>query len=136
QAGTWSGLMFMTGILGVFSGGYISDRIGRTAGATIIFTFSGLCSFAAGWLISLPALLLSLGFVYGLVTAADSAIYSTAIIELSPADRVGSAQAIQSFIGFSIGAVAPILVGAILDASNTTWQWIAAFSANGVLAIA
>jgi MFS family permease len=65
-AATLAGLMFMMGIIGVFSGGYLSDRLGRTRGAMLIFSLSGLCSFVAGWLLSTPpAWLIGLGFLYG-----------------------------------------------------------------------
>jgi MFS family permease len=135
-AATLSGLMFMTGIAGVFLGGMVSDYVGRTGGAAIIFALSGACSFAAGWLVGLPvALLIAVGFVYGFATAADSAIYSTAVTELSPRDRIGSTQAVQSFIGFSVGAAAPVAAGYILDAASASSGWGLAFSFNGALAV-
>ena len=79
--------------------------------------------------------MIALGFFYGFVTAADSAIYSTAIVELSAKDRIGSTQAVQSFIGFSIGAIAPIVAGSILDLSKSSVEWGLAFSFNGALAV-
>lgn len=134
-AATLSGFMFMMGIVGAFAGGFTSDRLGRNKGAAFIFTISGLCSFVAGWLVGLPPIwLIILGFVYGLMTAADSAIYITAVTELAPPDRVGSAQAIQAFLGFLIGAIVPTLAGSILDANHTATAWIWAFSFNGLLA--
>ena len=136
-AATWSGFMFMTGIGGVLLGGFLSDYVGRTAGAMLIFAVSGACSFVAGWLIDAPLpLLLALGFVYGFSTAADSAIYSTAVTELSPRGRVGSTQAIQAFIGFTVGAVAPIAAGSVLDLAEGSAGWGLAFSLNGALAVA
>ena len=107
-AAALAGFMFMTGTGSVLAGGWLSDRLGRSAAAALIFSASGACSFAAGWLVGLPpAYLIGLGFVYGFVTAADSAIYSTAVTELAPRGRVGSTQAVQSFVGFGIGATAP-----------------------------
>ena len=136
QAGTLSGFMFMMGIIGAFAGGFISDQLGRYKGAALIFASSGLCSFIAGWLIGLPPIwLIILGFVYGLMTAADSAIYVTAVIELAPPERTGSAQAIQAFLGFLVGAIVPTLAGSILDANQTVIAWVWAFSFNGLLAI-
>ena len=107
-AAALAGFMFMTGIGSVLAGGWLSDRLGRPTAAALIFSASGACSFAAGWLVGLPsAYLVALGFVYGFVTAADSAIYSTAVTELAPRGRVGSTQAVQSFVGFGIGAAGP-----------------------------
>ena len=136
HAATLSGLMFMLGIVGVFAGGFLSDRLGRTRGAALIFSVSGMCSFAAGWLLQTPTLLIALGFLYGLSTAADSAVYSTSIIEVAPSDQVGSAQAVQSFLGFTVGALVPVLAGAILDLGGGASRWILAFSLNGLLAVA
>ena len=136
HAATLSGLMFMTGVIGVFSGGYLSDHLGRSIGAAMIFAVSGACSFAVGWLISAPTYLVMLGFFYGLTTAADSAIYSTSIIEIAPPDRIGSAQAVQSFVGFTVGAIVPILAGSLLDIGTANWRWGLAFTLNGVLAVA
>ncbi len=135
-ASTWAGFMFMTGIAGVFAGGLISDRVGRTLGAGVIFAVSGAVSFAAGWLLGAPpAALFALGFIYGFATAADSAIYSTAVTELSPRSLIGSTQAVQSFVGFSIGAAAPILAGGILDVFQDDLGWGLAFGFNGLLAV-
>ncbi len=135
-AATLSGLMFMTGIAGVFAGGLISDFLGRSAGAAAIFAISGTCSFVAGWLVDAsPWLLMAVGFVYGFMTSADSAIYSTAITELSARGRVGSTQAVQSFIGFTVGAIAPVMAGSILDVARSSMGWGLAFSFNGALAV-
>lgn len=137
RAATLAGLMFMTGIFSVFLGGWMSDRVGRIQTATLIFAISGFCSFLAGWLVGLPiAYLVVLGFIYGFFTAADSAIYSTAVTELAPKNLVGSAQALQSFIGFAVGTWAPIVAGSILDLSGVQSAWILVFSFNGLLAVA
>ena len=135
-AATWSGFMFMTGIVGVFAGGIISDRFGRTLGAGAIFAASGAISFAVGWLVGAPpAILITLGFAYGFATSADSAIYSTAVTELAPKNLIGSTQAIQSVVGFTVGAVAPIVAGGLLDAFDGMFGWAAAFGFNGALAV-
>lgn len=134
RAATLSGLMFMMGIAGVFMGGALSDRIGRWRGATLIFSVSGLCSLIAGFLLDAPALLIALGFVYGFATAADSAIYSTSIVEVAPPGQVGSAQAVQSFVGFAIGALVPVIAGSLLDRQSGPQGWIWAFGFNALLA--
>jgi len=137
RAATLAGFMFMTGIFAVLLGGWTSDRFGRIRTAAWIFAISGICSFLAGWLVGLPvAWLVVLGFLYGFFTAADSAIYSTAVTELAPRNLVGSAQALQSFIGFIVGTGAPVVAGSILDLSSGQSAWILVFSFNGVLAAA
>ena len=135
RAATLAGLMFMTGIFAVLLGGWSSDRFGRVRTSAWIFALSGLCSFLAGWLVGLPfTYLVVLGFLYGFFTAADSAIYSTAVTELAPRNLVGSAQALQSFIGFVVGTGAPVVAGSILDLSVGHSAWILVFGFNGVLA--
>ena len=135
-AATWAGLMFMSGAAGVFVGGALSDRMGRTAGAALIFAVSGAVSFAVGWLTGAPwTLLVALGFVYGFATSADSAIYSTAATELAPPNLIGSTQAVQNFIGFAVGTAAPILAGAILDMFDGALGWGLSFTLNGILAV-
>ena len=136
-AATWAGFMFMTGIAGVFIGGMVSDRHGRTLGAGTIFVASGGISFAVGWLVGAPLhVLIALGTVYGLATAADSAIYSTAVTELAPPNLIGSTQALQSVIGFSAGALAPVVAGGILELAHGVAGWGLAFGFNGMLAVA
>ena len=134
-AAKWSGMMFMTGIVGVFVGGAVSDWLGRATGAAIIFAVSGAASFAIGWLVGMPpALIIALGFLYGFATAADSAIYTTAATEFAPPRLIGSTQAAQNLIGFSAGAVAPVAAGAILDVLDGPNGWGLAFAFNGLLA--
>jgi MFS family permease len=136
RSATLSGFMFMLGIAGSFSGGVISDYLGRTRAAALIFAVSGLCSFIAGWLLGLPTLwLIVIGFIYGYSTAADSAIYLTGIIELAPPGRSGSAQAVQSFVGFAAGAAVQLVAGSLLDATTSPVRWIWAFGFNGLLAV-
>lgn len=134
DAATWSGPMFMMGMVGVFVGGYLSDRWGRTGAAVVIFGISGICSLVAGTLLYFPLLLLGLGYLYGFVTAADSAIYSTSILEIAPTGQTGAAQAVQSFIGFGVGAVVPVVAGLLLD-QGATPQWHYAFGFNAMLAV-
>ncbi len=96
----------------------------------------GRVGTATGSAISVPtAFLIALGFFYGFITAADSAIYSIAVVELAPKNRIGSTQAIQFFIGFGIGAIAPVAAGSILDVATSASRWGLAFSFNGALAV-
>ena len=136
RAAQWSGLMFMTGIAGVFAGGALSDWLGRATGAALIFAVSGAVSFAIGWLVGAPTgFAIALGFVYGFATAADSAIYTTAATEFAPPRLIGSTQAAQNLMGFSVGAVAPVAAGGILDALGGANGWGIVFAFNGLLAV-
>lgn len=136
RAATVGGLAMASGAIGPVFGGAMSDRWGRARSAAIIFALSGACSFAIGWMAAAPwALLVAAAFIYGWATAADSAIYSTAVTEVSHPSKLGSTMAAHSFLGFMGGVVGPIAAGAILDASPPSMQWGLAFSAAGLLAV-
>jgi MFS family permease len=114
----------------------VSDRIGRTAAASSLFALSGACSFAVGWLMSWPpSVMIAIGFLYGFTLAADSPIYATAVTELAPPARLGSAQAVQSFMGFLAGAIAPVAGGVVLDRWSGDSAWSVMFGLNGLLAL-
>jgi len=67
------------------------------------------------------------------VVAADSAVYSTAVTELAPAARIGSAQALQAVAGFGIGSLGPVAAGVTLDLGL---GWVGPFLIAGVVGIA
>ncbi|NNJ10168.1 MFS transporter [Chloroflexales bacterium ZM16-3] len=130
----WAALMIGLGTPGVFFGAWISDRLGRARSALVIALASGMISLGFGFLHAAPwVLLASVGCLLGLLTSADSAIYSTAITEWSPPDRLGSAQALQAFIGFGATVLAPVVAGWMLDLGAS---WGAVFAVGGVITIA
>lgn len=133
EAGRWAALILGAGIPAVFIGGWVSDHLGRVRTAFGIAMVSGALGFAFGGLGDAPwPLLLAAGFVYSGLIAADSAIYSTSVTELAPSGRLGSAQAIQAFIGFGAGAVGPPAAGLALDLG---FGWVAVFAVAGAASI-
>lgn len=117
EAGRWSALILGAGVPAVFAGAWVSDRLGRARTAIAVGLASGAIGLGYGGLggIAWPLLIL-IGFAYSALIAADSAVYSTRVTELAPPARVGSAQAIQAFSGFAMGAVGPVVAGLALDA--------------------
>ncbi|HKV45176.1 MAG TPA: MFS transporter [bacterium] len=112
----WAALMAGLGTPAVWIGGWVSDALGRARASLAIALASGLCSLGFGFLGAAPwGLLLVTGCVYGIIVSADSAIYSTAVTELAPPDRIGSAQAARAFLGFGASAAAPLAAGWLLD---------------------
>lgn len=129
----WAALMAGLGAPGVFLGGWLSDRIGRPRAALLIILLSGSCSLGFGFLGAGPwALLVVIGCLYGLLISADSAIFSTAITEYAPPERLGSAQALQAFIGFSSTIAAPVAAGILLDLGL---GWGLVFALAGIVGI-
>ncbi|HEY3107403.1 MAG TPA: MFS transporter, partial [Chloroflexota bacterium] len=115
EGGKWAALIAGAGTVGVWLGGWLSDRWGRFPAALAIAAASGVISLGFGFLGSSFALLLALGCVYSVLIAADSSIYSTLVTELAPPARLGSAQAAQAFIGFGASSIAPVAAGFVLD---------------------
>ncbi len=110
--------------------GSLSDRFGRRVLLLALSASSALLSLTIGWLIGWPfAVLLALTFVYGFTALGDSPVLSTALTEAVAPYALGTALAARSLLGFSAGAIAPLVFGAVLDATNpagvlpTTWGW-------------
>jgi MFS family permease len=132
-----SALFHVMGIVASTVGGALSDRWGRTAVIAGMMLVSSACSFGFGWMLAAPLLLIvAVGSVYGFSALGDSSVYSTGITETVRPERLGSALAVRSLLGFGAGAVAPLVFGWVLDlyggrsASVAGWGW--AFSALGV----
>jgi MFS family permease len=131
-----SALFHMMGIVAGSTGGWLSDRWGRTAVIAWMMVVSTLCSFTFGWTLESPLLVVALlGCLYGYAALGDSSVYSTALTETVPPSRLGSALALRSLLGFGAGAISPWLFGWMLDLlggrdSTPAWGW--AFSMLGV----
>lgn len=132
-----SAIFHVMGIVASATGGALSDRWGRTAVIGGMMLVSSACSFGFGWMLAAPLLLLVVvGSIYGFSALGDSSVYSTGITETVRPERLGSALAVRSLLGFGAGAIAPLVFGWVLDlhggrtASVAGWGW--AFSALGV----
>ena len=133
-ASQWAALILALGVPGVFVGGWLSDRVGRTRAALLYALGSGAISIGFGTLLFAPwPALVAIGALYAALVAADSAVYSTAVTELAPAARIGSAQAVQAVAGFGIGSLGPIVAGVTLDVGS---GWVGPFVVAGVVGIA
>ncbi|MBA2447555.1 MAG: MFS transporter [Chloroflexi bacterium] len=134
EGGKWAALMAALGTVGVWLGGWLSDRWGRARAALAIAAASGVISLGFGWLGAAGWwLLVVVGCLYGLLVAADSGVYSTAVAELAPSDQLGSAQAAQAFLGFTATALAPVAAGLVLDLGG---GYGGAFMLAGVVGLA
>ncbi len=130
------GLALMTGAIGPLIGGAVSDRWGRAASASAIFALSGCCAWVIGWTVGLPMpAIVTISAIYGWAIAADSAVYSTGIVEVSPPSALGSTMAVQASVGLLGGVAGPIMFGGILDLAPAGVEWPAAFSSLGVVAV-
>ena len=94
------------GAAGCVAAGWVADRAGRTLTTAGAMALSGASAIATGALFGrAPALVLAAAVVWGVTVIADSAQFSASISELADPERVGSALALQTSLGFLLTAV-------------------------------
>lgn len=126
---------------GSVTGGWLSDRMGRTWTMMVLATISACCSLALGWLIGLPLwLLVAICAFYSFTAVGDSSVFSTAVTELVPPRHIGAAYSVRSVLGFGAGAIAPWVFGLVLDAAGAAeaspvLTWGLAWCSLGVIAL-
>jgi MFS family permease len=134
-----SAFFHIMGLAASSSMGMLSDRLGRARVIVILSGTSALCSFLFGWSIGWPLVfVVGLGMIYAFSTLGDSPILSTALTEVVETSYVGAAFGLRSLLGFSAGAIAPVVFGAVLDwrssvasgAPYHSWGW--AYSSLGM----
>jgi MFS family permease len=114
-----SALIILCGAFSTAMAGNLSDRFGRARTIQIIMLTSAMCSLVFGWMRPLPlTLLLIFSLVYGFFVTAESSVLSTAITEYVPVRSLGSAMAMQSFLGWAAAGISPVVFGAVLDWAN------------------
>lgn len=113
--------MHLLGASAAFSMGALSDRLGRRTVLVGAAAAATALSFALGWLVAMPAILLgALGLAHAFLTIGDSPVLTTAITEVVEPGYLGSVLAVRSLVGFGAGAVAPLAAGLVLDAASGT----------------
>lgn len=118
---------------GSVAGGALSDRYGRASTIAVIGGIGAAASFLAGATAYLPFLVACLFFcAYNLLAIADSPVYSTAMAEAVPPERLGVAFSVRSVMGFGAGSISPLVFGGILDST----QLSARVGENGTWALA
>jgi len=131
-----SALTFMVFAFGAVASSYAglwSEKIGRTATASIAMVISGGIASFIGFLSpdSTVAIvfIVVLVMIWGAAIVADSAQFSTAMTELSDPAYRGTMLTFQTGIGFALTAVTIWLLPIIRDSSR--WGWAFAMLALG-----
>ena len=84
---------------------------------------SGTCAVLAGLAFgAAPLVTVIVCTVWGVTVVADSAQFSTAVSELSPAGTAGSALALQTALGFLLTGVTILLVGLLGPGDAAGWR--------------
>lgn len=137
-----AGVITLAGALASVTGGWLSDRLGRTTIMLLASSTSAILSILLGWLFFLPmGLLLGIVSLLGIMIMLDSSTISTTITEAADPDHLGATIALYSFLGFLAAMAAPAVFGFILDLTNPVpsggqsgladqWGW--AFTALGI----
>ncbi|HEX8105563.1 MAG TPA: MFS transporter [Solirubrobacteraceae bacterium] len=112
----------LAGIAGAVGGGWLADRIGRTALTSGAMLLSGTCCLLSPLAFEAPAaLLIALLLVWGAAVIADSAQFSAAATELAEPRFAGSALTLQVALGFALTIVSIRLVPVVVGAAG--WRW-------------
>ncbi len=118
------------GSLGCFVGGLFADRVGRTTVTMVAMAVSGSCALGVGLLYGADWRLTTvLCLVWGVAVVADSAQFSSSVIELSDRAHVGTMLTTQTCVGFLLTLVTIHLVPLLVEAVG--WRWAFAALAPG-----
>ena len=130
----FTALTFVANIAGSIAGGTMSDRWGRTQTILLWSSVSLALSFAIGWMMALPVVLLvAVACLYNFAAIADSSVHSTVIAESVPPHILGAAYAVRSVFGFGMGVVSPVVFGWALDLfANEPHAWGVAWMTLGL----
>ncbi len=138
-----SSLIILAGAFSTALAGKLSDRYGRRRTIQLIMLSSAGCSLLFGWTRPLPlAIVVVISLIYGFFVTAESSVLSTSVTEMVPFNCLGTAMALQSFLGWSAASISPVVFGAILDYTNQatastgfTPNWGPAFAVLGLGAL-
>lgn len=110
------------GGLGSWWAGSLADRLGRTRVAGGAMVVSGTCAALTPLVFgTAPWVVVPLMLVWGLTVVADSAQFSTMVIETAEDSVRGTALTLQTAVGFLLTLVTIRWVPAIAD--SVGWQW-------------
>lgn len=117
------------GAVGAFGAGVLADRLGRTTITIWAMLLSGTSAVLVGFLFGGdPVWLVLLCLFWGVVVIADSAQFSSAVIELADPERVGTMLTVQTSVGFALTLISIHLLPEVVG-------WIGWEYAFSILAI-
>ena len=118
------------GGLGSVFGGVFADRMGRTTLTMAALGISGACCVLVGLIYGgSPWLMIVVCLIWGAAVVADSAQFSTCVIELADKRYVGTMLTFQTSTGFLLTLLTIHLIPEV--AAVIGWQWAMAPLAIG-----
>ena len=120
------------GGLGALFGGLFADRMGRTTLTIAAMAISGTCALFIGLLFGANPILLGIVvLIWGVTVVADSAQFSSCILELSNPDYRGTMITIQTCVGFILTLITIHMIPPLVEMVG--WRWAFAPLAIGPL---
>lgn len=134
DAAMWAGLatfaVIAAGGVGSVFGGVFADRMGRTTLTMLALGISGMCCVLVGLIYGgAPWLMIVVCLIWGAAVVADSAQFSTCVIELADKRYVGTMLTFQTSTGFMLTLLTIHLTPEV--AALIGWQWAMAPLAIG-----
>lgn len=109
-------VMGIGGVVGCLAGGYLADKIGRTAVTMGAMVLSGFCAAVVGLFFGThPLLLTAICLFWGITVVADSAQFSASIAELSEPELIGTMLTVQTCAGFLLSLLTIHLMPVFID---------------------
>jgi MFS family permease len=122
SASTLSFAVIGVGALGCLFGGWFADRMGRTTLTMAAMAISGSCALVVGLLFGAdPFWLGVVVLIWGVAVVADSAQFSSCILELSNPELRGTMVTIQTCIGFLITLITIHMIPPLVEAVG--WRY-------------
>ena len=108
---------------GCIGAGLLADRFGRSATTIAAMAISGSAAIATALAFGAdPVLTTAVAVVWGVTVVADSAQFSAAVTELTPAGTAGAALTLQTAAGFMLTGLTILLVGLVGEAGGEAWR--------------
>lgn len=123
QASLITFIVIASGAIGCVLGGWLADRIGRTATTALMMAVSGLCAVVIGFAFDGPLwMLMAISIVWGVSVIGDSAQFSAMVTEIADKRLIGTALAFQMGVGFALTVVSIQILPLFVEWMGG-WQW-------------
>ena len=130
-------LILLAGVPASILGNEGALHWGRRRFITVVMLISGLIGCVIGFAGGLMfVMVVGLCFAYWIAIITDSGSLTAGLVIAAKSDEVGRTMALYSFVGLSMGFLAPLGVGAVLDvAGSGIVGWGMAFASLGLVAM-